>query len=192
MIRSLVASSLALLAGCAASPTSGYKTVPQQDVQRVEQEMCEKVACVYDARIVLKKKDGSIFDKSFHTLPVVQPEGVAVYAGQTVLFEAEAQGDGLANFRLVTSNTNPEKTLSATLEQSDKGSMMLTLKNPFKRSIKVSMGIMPLDSDKLLKTSSCPVVASGGSFEMWPYPLFQVWLGNMRFLKEGEGMTCSE
>ena len=54
------------------------------------------------------------------------------------------------------------------------------------------MGMMPLDTDGLYKTSSCPVIAGGGAFEMWPYPIFQLVLGNARLLDAKAPMACTE
>jgi hypothetical protein len=169
-----------------------YKTVPPEETEKAEKEMCEKVGCAFDVHIVLKRKDGSTYDKSFHSVPVAQPGGISVYAGQSVLFEADIQGDELANFKLVKTVEHPEKTLSASLEQESDNSMMLILRNPFKKNLKIAMGIMPLDHDGLLKTSSCAVLSGRTGFELWPYPIFQVWLGNMRLLDDSSQMTCSE
>jgi hypothetical protein len=198
----LLAASMLVFAGCASeqahrrpepnSLPAGYQAVAPEEAALVEKEMCQKVDCVFDARIVLRKKDGSVFDKTYHALPVVQPQGVSVYAGQSVLFEADVLGEHLANPRMVSTVEHPEKTLSAKLEQDNDGSMMLSVHNPFDHHLKISMGIMTLDHDNLIKTTSCPVVAGGSSFELWPYPVFQVWLGEMRLLKDASEMNCSE
>ncbi len=173
---------------------SSFAAAQYRDVspEEAEHEMCKKVGCAFDVRIVLKQKDGAAYDESFHVLPVVQPGGVSVYAGQSVLFEADVQGDRLGNFKLVKSVEHPERTLSASLEQSGDYSMKLVVRNPFKQPLKIAMGIMPLDHNDLVTTSSCPVVAGGASYELWPYPLFQVWLGNIRLLKDLSEVTCSE
>ena len=168
------------------------KPAPPEDTENAQQEACRKIECAFDVRIVLKQRDGSIFDKSYRALPLVQPIGVSVYAGQSVLFEADIQDDQLSNFKLVKSIKHPEKTISATLKQNSDGYMTLTLKNPFQRPMKVAMGVMPLELGRLLKTSSCPVGAGLISFEGWPYPIFQVWLGNIRLLKDSSLMNCSE
>jgi len=157
------------------------------------QEICSRITCAFNLRIVLKQKDGSTFDKSFPALPQVQPAGVSVYPGQSILFEADMEGDRLANFRLVTSAEHPEKTISATLQQLDDGAMVLKLKNPFRRHLPVKMAMMPLGLEKLLNTSSCPVLSDGRvSFEMWPHPIFQIWLGEFRLLDDSSDMACSE
>jgi len=189
----IIALAFSLLAGCASSPPAAtYRPVAEQETKRVEKEMCEKVSCVFNARIVLKKKDGTIFDKTYSSLPTVQPEGVSVYAGQTIQFEADVENDHLTRFVPVDAVQHPEKTLSATLKQVDDGSMTLVVKNPFDRNIKIAMAMMPLDHDSLLTTSSCPVIAHGANYELWPYPIFQIWLGNIRLLDASDKMVCSE
>jgi hypothetical protein len=70
--------------------------------------------------------------------------------------------------------------------------MLLKVTNPFSQSLKFNMGMMPLDSDKLLKTSSCPVMAGGSSFESWPEPVFQVVLGNARFIDADKGQVACD
>jgi len=193
MLRSLLIASLfALSLFSGPQLVAQDKPTPPEEAEQAEREMCKKVECAFDLRIVLKQKDGSIFDKSFRALPVVQPSGVSVYAGQSVLFEADVQDDRLSNFKLVKSIEHPEKTISATLKQNSDGLMTLMLRNPFKRTMKVAMGIMPLDRETLLKTSSCPVLAGLTNFEAWPYPIFQVWLGNIRLVENSSPATCSE
>ena len=155
-------------------------------------DMCKKVGCAFDVHVILKRKDGSTYDKILPVVPVVQPSGVSVYAGQSVLFEADIQGDQLVNLKLVKTIEHPEKTLSASLQQKPDNSMMLTVHNPFKKNLKIAMGMMPLDHPSLLKTTSCPVLAGKFGIELWPYPIFQVWLGNMRLLNDSAEMACSE
>jgi hypothetical protein len=155
-------------------------------------EMCRKTICQHDIRVTLKTKDGGTYDKTFDVMPgVVQPFGLAILAGQTVNIEADVTGDTLSNFRVVASNTHPEKTLTVRFEQSPNGQMILALGNPFDRPLKFNMGIMPLDRPELMKTSSCPVKDHGQSYEMWPGALFQVVLTKPRFVgSTGKDRTC--
>lgn len=192
-LRSLLFSLLVfVVCFSSAFATSDGVVVPPQDMEKIEKMLCQNDACVFDARIVLKQKDGSTYDKTIHVLPVVQRGGIAVYAGQSVLFEADVVGDRLANVHRVTSVQNPGNTLSATLTQVEDGSMQLVVRNPFKRPVKIAMGIMPLDRHDLLSTSSCPAVPGGSDIETWPYPLFQVFLGDMHLLKDLSHVSCSE
>lgn len=153
--------------------------------------MCEQTACRRNVRIRLQQEDGSYFDRTFEIFPgVVQPMGITVVAGETVYLEADVAGDTLANIRAVDDIRNPNKTIVAHFEQADHGGMMLSLRNPFDRPLKFRMAIMPLDREDLYKTSSCPVIAGGGSYEMWPYPIFQVLLMEPRFLVSAGQMAC--
>ena len=143
---------------------------------QIAERMCNETKCQRNLHVVLKKKDGSIYDQTFPIFPaIVQNEGILVVAGQTVYVEAELSNGKLINLRAVDSITHPDKTLTVKLEQMPDGGMMLSTSNPFDALLKFDMGMMPLDSDDLLKTSSCPVLK--GSFEMWPYPILQVYLG---------------
>lgn len=182
-----------ILAGCAVSSKKETVAVSSyEESQKGHAEMCEKVTCQRNIRVVLKKKDGTIYDRTFDVLPVVQDNGVFVVAGQTVNFEVEVVGERLTSFKLVNVVSDPSKTIVAKFEQMDNGGMMLSLKNPFARHVKFNMGIMPLGKDGLYKTSSCPVVSGGGSYESWPYPIFQVFLSNPRLLAKNVGMSCGD
>jgi hypothetical protein len=69
--------------------------------QATKQEMCKLTICQYNLRVTLKQKNGSLYDKTFDVLPgVVQPFGLTIFAGQTVLQVV------LGNARFVESNGN--------------------------------------------------------------------------------------
>jgi hypothetical protein len=162
----------------------------QEDIER---EMCEHTVCQRNLHVVLKQKDGKTYDQTFAVFPgVVQEMGITVVAGQTVHVEADVAGDRLVKLKAVDAIAHPDKTITATLTQDQNGGTMLSLTNPFARPLKFDMGMMPLDADSLFKTSSCPVIAGGGSFEMWPYPIFQLVLANARLLDAGAPMACTE
>lgn len=186
----LAALSLAwAITGHASEPAA--TTEPTQE--EIERQMCEHTVCQRNLHVVLKQKDGKTYDQTFGVFPgIVQDMGITVVAGQTVLVEAEISGDRLVNMKAVDAVVHPDKTITATLTQNKDGAMMLSLANPFPKPLKFDMGMMPLDSDGLYKTSSCPVIGGGGSYEMWPYPIFQLVLGNARLLDAGAPMACTE
>ncbi len=159
----------------------------------LEQRMCAETKCQRNLRVILKQKDGKIYDKTFAVFPpTVQDFGIAVVAGQNIYVEAEIEGDRLTNYRVVEQIVNPKTTITAKFEQMEDGGMMLTLHNPFNKTLKFNMGIMPLDAEDLYKTSSCPVIAGGNSFEMWPYPIFQLVLSNGRLMEPSNSVACVE
>ena len=190
LIRRAVVLLAVAIGGCASAPSV---PLPDERGELVSSaEMCAAVQCIHDVRILLKAEDGSVFDKTFDALPVVQDMGVFVYAGQMLYFEAEEEDGKLSKLKHVEQVTRPERTLSAKLEQDEKGHMLLVTTNPFKQNLRIRMGMMQLSSDRLERTSSCPVIAGGSSFEMWPYPIFQIVLGDMRLMEAEESMSCVE
>jgi hypothetical protein len=182
-----------LLSACATNPASVVGSGGSESSAATAGETCSVAQCAYNVRVVLKEKNGRVFDKTFDAVPVVQESIVSVYAGTTVYFEADIDGGRLVNLKRVAAINNPTKTVATTLTQDEKsGMMVLSTQNPFGKPLRIRMGMMPLAHDGLVKTSSCPVMAHGGGFEMWPYPIFQVVLGNMRLLEQGEPMGCAD
>ncbi|MGB0135233.1 hypothetical protein [Dokdonella sp.] len=124
MNRVLPITLASLASSCASTqPAFRYQVVPPEHRARAEQVMCEKVDCIHDVHIVLKEQDGTVFEKTFDSLPAVKPEGVSVYAGQKIFFEAEVLGESLVNCRLVSGLLHPERTLTAELMHVDDGGM---------------------------------------------------------------------
>jgi hypothetical protein len=181
-----------IFAMCLIGTVAHARPADDVDDRAGKEEMCRHTLCQHDLRVTLKTKDGGTYDHTFDVFPgTVQPFGLAIVAGQTVNLEADVTGDTLSNFRVVDAVTHPATTLTAHLEQSPKGDMVLSLNNPFGRPLKFDMAIMPLDNPQLLPTSSCPVKAGLKSFEMWPGPLFQVVLTKPRFVgTTGKALSC--
>lgn len=177
---------LAWLAGAAAASD------PAPSQTEIVERMCRLTACQHGLHVALKQQDGTLFEKTYDVFPaVVQEAGILVVAGQTVYVEADVEDGRLVNLGAVEAVAHPEKTITAHLEQSADGGMLLTLRNPFGSALRFRMGMMPLGSDALHATSSCPVIAGGGSYEMWPYPIFQVLLAEGRLLRGGDDMSCT-
>lgn len=175
--------------------TSGAAEVSEPAERKLDPqvaEMCAKVQCLFDLRIALKDEKGKPFEQVYDALPVVQPGGVSVYAGHEVLFEADVEDGRLVNLRHVDTVTDPSRTISSRLEQDEDGGMMLVTKNPFDKPLRIRMGMMPMGHDGLVHTSSCPVRPGMSTYEMWSYPIFQIYLADLRLLEEGEDMACIE
>jgi hypothetical protein len=158
-------------------------------------EYCKTAMCRKNLTIKLKQADGKYYERSFELLPpAVQNSTICVYSGETIFIEADVDGDHPVNFKQVIENKNPEKTIVFHLEQStdigDGTGMMLTVNNPFPRPLHYKMGMMPLAKENLYKTSSCPVIAGGAVYEQWPHPIFQIVVGGLFFLKEGDSLEC--
>jgi hypothetical protein len=182
---------LALLA--LSGPSMAAEPDKRTDAERseLEQKMCAETKCQKNIHIVLKQKDGTVFDKTFEVFqPIVQDFGIAVVPGQTIYVEADIVNGRLSNINAVDAVRDPSKTITAKFEQTTDGGMMLHITSPFPQTLKFDMGIMPLDADNLFKTSSCPITK--GSFELWSDPIFMVVLGNGRVIdtSDGKAMVC--
>ncbi len=159
-------------------------------------EYCKENSCREKTNIVLKQKDGGVYDKTFYILPaVVQPSFISIYSGETLYIEADETDEAPLNFIHVKENTKPKKTIILKFDQESisDGSgldMMFVAYNPFSKPLRYDMRMMPLDEEGLFETSSCPVIAEGSAYEHWPYPIFQLLISNLRFLEEGESLDC--
>ncbi len=158
-------------------------------------EFCKSNSCRQDLTISLKQKDGTKFENTFKLLPpAVQPSFISIYAGETIYIEAVEEKEAPTGLVQVKSMKNPDKTIMFKFEQqndiSDGKSMLLTVKNPFSKPIRYNIGMMPLDQENLIKTSSCPVIAKGSVFEIWPFPIFQIVVSNIHFQKENDDGAC--
>ncbi len=163
---------------------------PELEQEKLDREICENTKCQKNVRIKLTEKNGKTYDRTFKVLPgVIQDFGITVYAGQTVFIEAEVKDGKLVDLKAVDSIVKTENTITIKFEQIEKGGMMLSIQSPFKETIKFNMGIMPMDTDRLLKTSSCPVMR--GSYEMWQEPIFQIVLANPRILEDSDSSVCA-
>lgn len=179
-----------LLWGVAASAPA--VTVVSDKPGEAPADMCAQGTCQRDLKIVLRREDGSVYERQFEVMPpIVQPAFVVVLAGQTVYLEADIVDGRLANIVAIDKVRDPARTITASLRQEAGGAgMMLEVRNPFGQALKFDMGIMPLGRGKLLKTSSCPIGAGLVSYEMWPEPLLQVVLAKGRVVPVGANMVC--
>jgi hypothetical protein len=154
-------------------------------------KLCETILCRKPGVVRLTLDNGKPFETTFDApVPIVQNERVSILPGETVFVEAEVSGDRLVNLRAVAAIEHPEKTLTFEFSQGAFG-MQLVVTNPFEKHVKYHAGMMLPSSEKLLKTSSCPVIGGGGSaFESWPNAIFQLVLFDFRLLDRTATMSC--
>jgi hypothetical protein len=192
MIRILQGSLLYALFALPAMAGEWTQVAPE-DRAAADQKMCATVGCQHDVHTQLKRKDGSTYEHNYPVYPpIVQPIGLTIVVGQTIYVEGDIIDGKLTNLVAVDKMRDPARTIVATFTQQDDIGMILQTKNPFTQTIKFDMGIVPLDGDALVKTSSCPVMGTLQSFEMWPYPIVQVLLANGRVVASDDhgGMVC--
>jgi len=178
----IVPTALLLLLQATASPAR------DATVAKEVEAVCKQVLCRSPRPIRLKKKDGTLFEMTPPApMPIVTAAVVTVVAGETVYVEAKREGERLVELRAVSQVASPDRTLTLQLKQEpsvgDGTGMILKVESPFPGVLKYRLGIMPLDGDRLLKTSSCPVIQGSASLEQWPYPIFQAAAAEFRFVE---------
>jgi hypothetical protein len=119
----------------------------------------------------------------FPKAPYVADGFINVLVGEEVLVEFEDVDGVLSKAHYVKTADKPERTISFRLEQTDEGTV-LRVKNPFAKSITYDCLIQHYSEQRLRKTTIVPVRGGLMSFEMWPYPVAQVVLSNVRYTQK--------
>jgi hypothetical protein len=156
--------------------------------------ICEHTLCRPPQTIRLMKDDGSVFESSFDVEnPIVHKGWVSIFPGETLFVEADRDDDRLVNLRAVKEMRDPHRTLELRFwQEKGKPDMFLKVNNPFSRTMKYHAVMMLLDSDKLYKTSSCPVLAGKIAFERWPHAVFELLLFDFRLVGDGASESRCE
>ncbi|WPD21478.1 MAG: hypothetical protein SD837_14870 [Candidatus Electrothrix scaldis] len=170
---------------------------PDNTPSKSLEEYCQTAPCRKNHSFKLKLEDGTFYE---HTSdldpPAVQPAFILIFPGEKLFIEATEGKDAPQDFKHVPENIHPERTLVFKFTQTEdeklSPGMFLNVHNPFARDLRYRLAITPLGKEGLFKTSSCPVLAGKQVFEHWPYPLFQVAVADIHFLKQGDDMSCRE
>ncbi len=150
-------------------------------------EFCQTNPCRKNVHFYLLTEQGKIDEEAPLYWPVVQGDRISVLAGEKVLIEAKLAGKQFGDFVAVKASN---KAISFDLSQSDDHlGMMLVVKNPHDVPIKISIDMIDFEGN-LHETSSCPVIAGGSIFEMWPHPIPEILISNIRKHDDSEGMAC--
>lgn len=161
---------------------------------QMPESICEHTLCRPPQTIRLMRDDGSVFESSFDVEnPIVHKGWVSIFPGETLFVEADRDENRLVNLRAVKQMRDPDRTLELRFWQ-DKGKpdMFLKVNNPFSKAMKYHAVMMLLDSDKLYKTSSCPVLAGKIAFERWPHAIFELLLFDFRLIEDDASKSACE
>ena len=155
----------------------------QQTAEEAREAVCKRVTCRPVTTVKLKLNSKEYFEMEFPKGPYVADGFINVLAGEEFLVEFDETDGALSNPRYVKTVANPERTISFRLAQTDEGTV-LTVKNPFSKNIIYDCLIQHYSEQRLRKTSIIPVQARLMSFEMWPYPVAQVVVSNVRYVQK--------
>ena len=153
----------------------------QQTADQSREAVCQRVPCRPAATVRLKVNNKEYFEMEFPKGPYVADGFINVLAGEEILVEFDDTDGVLSNPRYVKTAAKSERTVLFRLEQTDEGTV-LQVKNPFTKNIIYDCLIQHYSEQRLRKTSIVPVQAGLVSFEMWPYPVAQVVVSNVRYV----------
>lgn len=155
------------------------------------EEYCKTAPCRINKHVKLNTPNGLIDQVLPMYWPAAFYDRISILPGDELLIEAEVlDGNRIGNFRLVSENKNPSKTIRIAFTQMDSNhGMMLSVKNPFSSTIKYHLKMMDFSSQPH-QTSSCPVRARGSVYESWPHPIPELILSDMRFIDDSEEGLC--
>jgi hypothetical protein len=155
----------------------------QQTADQAREAVCQRVPCRPITTVRLKLNNKEYFEMEFPKGPYVADGFINILGGEELLVEFDDADGALSNPRYVKTATKPERTISFRLEQTDEGTI-LRVKNPFAKDIIYDCLIQHYSEQRLRKTSILPVQAGLMSFEMWPYPVAQAVISNVRYAQK--------
>ena len=194
IVKTLAIGFALTLVSCASSAPSARDAAGDEGIRRT----CErdKLECRRNVRIVLRRDDGTTYDKTFDWYwPKLQgdPAWLTVLPGETIHLEMDVDGNVLTPRRIVSDPRTPEKTVTFRFKQEDKIGMLLTVENPFPKPLKYDL-FMLLVEDRERKpraTSSCPVLPKLSVYEQWPNAIYTLVAANFRFVEGADSTKCS-
>lgn len=122
--------------------------------------------------------------------PPLQQDIITLLPGETLYVTGRFE-DGVLGHRRGSYEPFDEPHLKFAFSQSDgEPNMLLIVTSTFDVPLKYRLVMMPPDSGDLYKTSTCPVIANGGAYEMWPHAIFQLMVLEVRAMEDSDRMVC--
>jgi hypothetical protein len=175
---------------CAAS-CFAQTPMSETEARKELEALCQKVLCRQPTTVRVQLRDGKVLEVPFRlATPIVLLNGwVSVLPGEEVHVAFDVEGGELRNPRAVKKG-EAKNTLSFRFSQDDKGDTLLVIDSTLEQAVKYDLGMMLPDSERVRKTSSCPVLGGKSSYEHWPHPIFQFVAARFRLLPAGSPMNC--
>lgn len=184
---------LALAVGGCAEPSASADTTRQPANADEVIAFCKTVLCRDPGTVRLTDDQGKPFETTFELpVPIVQNDWVSIFPGEIIYVEAETGAGRLVKLKAVAANDHPGRTLEFRMwQEAGSPGTFLSVRNPFPKTIKYHAAMMLPASDRLRKTTSCPVLSDGRmAFEMWPHAIFQLVLSDFRVIEDTQRLPC--
>lgn len=183
----LITSLVLILSACQSPPHPPDNTNPERS--NLEQ-FCETHDCRRDVTLRLNTDEGRIEEVLPLFWPAVMDDHISLLPGDALFVEAELAGATVVGFKAVDTIRHPENTLTIRFGQMEDGmNMVLNVHNPFRQRLKYRIDLVDF-AGEAHPTSSCPVMAGGDAFEMWPHPIPEMILTDFHLLAASVDMAC--
>ena len=177
-----------ILAGCNSAGIKHSDSGQEKNISFAE--YCASNPCRKNVDITLRTEKQDFHQTLELYWPVVQKDRISLLPGETVYVEADLVDGKAVNLKSVSSIEKPESTLTFTFEQEDDDiGMVLSVKNPFSANLKYHLDMIDFQGIPH-HTSSCPAIATGGAYEMWPHPIPEIVVSDIHVVTEKEGFGC--
>ena len=163
------------------------------DAKKAREELCQRVLCRQPSTVKVLLKDKRILEVPFQDVsPIVLPNGwVTILPGEEIHIAFDLDGDTVRNPHAIPKATEAKNTLSFRLSQDPSSAdSLLVVNSTFEHALKFDLGMMLPDNERILKTSSCPVMGGKSLYERWPHPIFQIVAARFRVLPPGSSLKC--
>jgi len=185
-----------LLLALATAPAAPAKPAPPPGTAVPPElvDYCKARKCRHDVDVTLRDASGKPMHMHRELMPpAVEPDMVNVLPGEKVEFVAEFKDGKFSGWRLPTPKDGAGAyRISIELKQNEKDAgMTATVRNNGPKNLKFSMGLVRVEPGaKPEGTSSCPVIAKGSGYEMWPFPVGSLLLRDARILETTDKVSC--
>jgi hypothetical protein len=204
-MRTAVLAGAAFSIAACANPMAMKSSAPEPMVSL--EQACARSVCRTEAKPMrLRTPEGTTITLMTERFPYADGGRVSIFPGETFVVEFDdARRVNQPRFVSLTDKiddkpgitlapTGSKPTMSFELKQDADGpSMMLVTKSTLDAIVKfdATMYVPTGDGMRSEHTSTCPVIAGGGSFETWPFPIGMLVLSNFRVLpKDTKNFTC--
>lgn len=194
--------SVFLLSGCA---TTDYAPAPEyasfDGVSEIEsvlefreqhalEEICWDVPCRENFDLIIRFED-EVLDTRFPLYwPHIHERTVSLMPGESFYIEVEEENDFLIPIAVHSEQGASENFIRVGMTQGENGTgTMITLSNPFQRTLKVHAHVIDYRS-QIFPISSCSVLPGSSVFSSLPHPIPEYFLTHMRFIADNRSFCA--
>lgn len=190
-ILAILAAVAALVSFARPSPAQPIESGIESKEQLLE--YCKQVLCRNPGMVRVQLKGGLVGEVMVDDpAPIVLPSGwVTVLPGEEIHIAFDVENDSLRNPRAIRAGDEaPARLHFRFLQHPGTGTTDLWVASTLRQPVKYDLWMMLPQSDRVVRTSTCPVSSDQKIIERWQHPVFQFFLSGFRTLAPGSALKC--